>query len=119
MDDDGAKRTGRPRMAKGEGRTASLPPVRITPAELAIVQEQAARAGLSLSDFSRRVILRKRVAPAITDTDEAALAELARIGVNLNQLARRANASGKVPPQLAEALADVCAAVERIAERGA
>jgi len=97
----------------------ACPPVRVTAAELAHVQEQAARAGLSLTDYCRRVVLRHHVAPAITDTDEAALADLNRIGVNLNQLARRANASGKIPPHLAEVLAEVRAAVERIAERGA
>ena len=112
-------RTGRPRLATGEARSASLPPVRVTAAELAHVQEQAARAGLSLTDYCRRVVLRHHVAPAITDTDEAALADLNRIGVNLNQLARRANASGKIPPHLAEVLAEVRAVVEHIAERGA
>ena len=53
------------------------------------------------------------------DNYEAALADLNRIGVNLNQLARRANASGKIPLHLADVLAEVRAAVERIAERGA
>ena len=121
MSDTDAKppRTGRPRMARDEARSASLPPVRMTAAELAHVQDQATRAGLSLSDYCRRVVLRHHVAPAITDTDEAALADLNRIGVNLTQLARRANASGKIPPHLAEVLAEVRAAVERIAERGA
>ena len=119
MGDDLAKsRTGRPRMARDEARSASIPPVRLTAAELAYVQVQAASAGLALSDYCRRLILRPRVAPAVTDTDEAALADLNRIGVNLNQLVRRANASGKIPPHLADVLAEVRAAVERIAERG-
>ena len=120
MGDDGEQsRTGRPRKARDEARSASIPPLRVTVAELAFIQEQAARAGLSLSEFCRRVILRKRIPPAITNTDEAALADLNRIGVNLNQLARRANASGRIPPHLAEVLAEVKAAIERIAERGA
>ena len=120
MGDDLAKsRTGRPRMARDEARSASIPPVRLTAAELAYVQVQAASAGLALSDYCRRLILRHRVAPAITDADEAALADLNRIGVNLTQLVRRANASGKIPPNLADVLAEVRAAVERIAEQGA
>ena len=101
-------------MAKDEARSATIPPLRVTPAELLAIQEQAARAGLSLSEYCRRVILRHRVKAAVTDRDVAALAELNRIGVNLNQLARRANTSGKVPPRLAETLTTVLTAVERI-----
>ena len=118
MGDEGDKpRTGRPKMAKDEARSASIPPIRFTVAELAHIQEQAARAGLSLSDYCRRVLLRRKVAPAITDTDEAVLADLNRIGVNLNQLAKRANASGTIPAGLEAVLAAVLASIERIGGR--
>ena len=47
--------------------------------------------------------------------DTAALADLNRVGVNLNQMARRVNATGAVPPELRAALAEVRAVVEKLA----
>lgn len=111
------RRPGRPRKAPAEQRDERLPGVRVTAAERVTVEEQAARAGLPVSDYCRRVILRQRVAPAVTDTDAAALVELNRVGVLLNQLAKRINAGGAIPPQLADTLDQVRAAVERLAER--
>ena len=116
---DDQPRTGRPRMAENEQRGERLPPVRVTAAELAFVQEQAARAGLSLSEYCRRLVLRRKVSPRRSEADEALLLELNRIGVNLNQIAHRLNAGGKIPPLLSEALAEVRAVVARVAVDGA
>lgn len=116
---DTKPRTGRPRLAEGEQRDERLPPVRVTAAELAFVQEQAARVGLSLSEYCRRIVLRRKVAPARTDADEALLLELNRVGVNLNQIAHRLNAGGTVPPHLSAVLDEVRAAVARLAADGA
>lgn len=110
-----AKRGGRPRLAPDEQRGETLPPVRVTAAERAFVEANAARAGLPLSEFCRRAVLRRRIAPAHTDTDAAALLALNRIGVLLNQIARRANASGRVSPHLDAVLDQVGAAIERLA----
>ena len=115
---DDKHRTGRPRKAEGEARCVRLASPRLTHAEALFIQENAARAGLSVAEYSRRVLNRSKVTPAITDVDEAALAELARIGVNLNQMAKRINAGGIIPPLLADALAEVRVAVQRIVERG-
>jgi hypothetical protein len=115
---DDKHRTGRPRKAEDEARCVRLASPRLTHAEALFIQENAARAGLSVAEYSRRVLNRSKVTPAITDVDEAALAELARIGVNLNQMAKRINAGGIIPPLLADALAEVRVAVQRIAERG-
>ena len=106
---------GRPRAAWDEARTATIPPVRVTPDEMDTVREQAARAGLSVSAYVRRVVLEHRVAAARSGADAAALADLHRVGVNLNQMTRRVNATGAVPPELRAALAEVRAAVEKLA----
>lgn len=109
---------GRPRLAEGEQRDERLPPVRVTAAELAFVQEQAVRAGLSLSEYCRRIVLRRKVAAARSGADDALLLELNRVGVNLNQIAHRLNAGGKTPPHLAVVLDEVRAAVTRLADDG-
>lgn len=110
-----AKRGGRPRLAPDEQRGERLSGLRLTATERAFVEANAARAGLEVAEFCRRAILRRRITPARTDTDAAALLALNRIGVLLNQIARRANASGRVSPHLDAVLDQVGAAIERLA----
>lgn len=112
---DEPHRTGRPKLAPDEQRGARLPGIRLTAAERAHIEEQAARAGLDVTDFCRRAILRRRIAPAATATDEAALLALNRVGVLLNQIAKRMNAGGTVPAHLVETLDQVRAAVDHLA----
>lgn len=113
-----ARRTGRPKRADGEGRGAVIG-VRVTEIERAEVEVRAARAGLSLSDYGRRAILGHRITAAADAAriDAAALVELNRVGVNLNQIARAVNRNrGQgVPVNLAETLAQVRALIERLA----
>ncbi len=65
---------------------------RVSPSELAEWRAKAARAGVPVSDLLRRAMARTRT---WTAEDSAAARDLARqvarIGVNLNQLARWAN----------------------------
>lgn len=116
-DTDAPKRRpgGRPRKAPDEQRGERLPGIRLTSAERAHVEEQAARAGLDLSEFCRRAILRRRIAPAASATDEAALVALNRVGVLLNQIAKRLNAGGTAPAHLVDVLDQVRAAVTKLA----
>ena len=66
--------------------------IRCTPGELAAWQAQAAAAGLPLSQLVRRALSRVRTwTAARVDVEQARTRELARIGSNLNQLARWAN----------------------------
>ncbi len=93
----------------------------MTLAERAAVHRAAADAGLSVSAFVRRRSLGR---PVTARADAQARAALRRVGVNLNQLVRAANASGAsgtpagAGPALALAaeavLAEVLAAVERL-----
>lgn len=62
--------------------------LRLSPNEKEELEQRADRAGLSLSGYLRRKALGK---PVKTKVDGKALKELNRIGVNLNQLARRSN----------------------------
>lgn len=109
---------GRPRKAEAERRDATLPPVRVTAAELAHVLQLAEAAGLSLSDFVRHRALNWRMPRRTSETDDRTIYELNRVGVNLAQIVKRLNMTGDVALDAAEVLAEVKAAVERVARDG-
>lgn len=97
--------------------------IRASNAELAALKAVAAARGLSLSDLLRRVALGVRMpARRFDQADVTVLAqmlgELGRVGGNLNQLVRRANA-GKLTGyevELATVLANIDALRLRIRE---
>ena len=90
----------RPRKQPAEQRRARLPTSRVTPAELAQVEDRAFGAGLSAAEFVRRCALGTPIPPSRSRSDDAVLVALTRIGVNINQMARATN-SGQ-PPAAAE-----------------
>jgi len=86
------------------------------------VEQRAAKAGLSLSDYSRAMLLRQRANPVPETRDPAAIralkAEIARVGNNINQLARIANETKDIRSQRAlEAVsAQIMTALQRVIE---
>ena len=65
---------------------------RVSPAELADWRAKAAAAGVPLSDLLRQAMARTRTwTAAATDVERERTRQVARIGSNLNQLARWAN----------------------------
>lgn len=113
---DLGKPIGRPRAAPGEGREAVVS-VRLTTFERAGVEANAARSGLSLSDYCRRAILGHRVTASTEPqrVNAEALVELNRVGVNLNQIARAANRGEPLPRVFGETLGVVRDVIERLA----
>ena len=111
----GGAKPGRPSRAERENR-ADRVAFRLTAEELARVQAEAERAGVSVSEYCRAAALGQRVRVRSVPDLSAALVSLNRVGVNLNQIARGVNRGQGVPPDLAEVLAEVRAAVERLAE---
>lgn len=90
----------RPRKPPADRRTVSLS-CRLTPAERLKVEHDALRAGLSASDYIRTLVLTGRIVVHENRTlDYQTYDQLRRIGVNLNQLARLANRTGKIPYEL-------------------
>lgn len=81
----------RPLKAAEDKRTLHMPPVRMTAAELAQLEELAAVSGLSVSEYARQRLLTGAVKATRPKTDESLLVELSRIGNNLNQIARQLN----------------------------
>lgn len=103
----------RPAKQPAERRTVSLS-CRVTPLERLRIDSAAAQAGLSPSEYIRRQALKGRVTVQEKRTlDPAVFDQIRRIGVNLNQLTRLANRSGKIPPGLRA----VTAAIERLIVR--
>ena len=70
--------------------------LRFTLEEDELLRVEAAKAGLSVSEYIRALALKHRVsAPASRRADPALISELNRIGVNVNQLARAVHTGRK------------------------
>jgi len=79
---------GRPIKSAHERKTEKLD-LRLTTAEKAHVEKQAAMAGMSVAEYARQVILGHRVRAAQNQRGDAAvLSELNRIGVELGRIAK-------------------------------
>lgn len=110
----------RPRKQEHERRTASVR-ADLTEAEKTYVQEQAAKAGLSEAEYTRRRVLGFAVASpaAARRADPAVVTELNRIGVNVNQLARAVHTDrdfAKFWLEIGQELRGVLAKVVKIGE---
>lgn len=116
-DDDTPKpKGGRPRKAPDEQRTERLSGIALTIAERAFVEEQAARAGLRLSEYCRRRILGHRVVAGRSVADARAVAELNRIGVNVAMILRDMNFGRTgLGTDVAETLAELRTALAKLA----
>lgn len=108
----------RPRKSDDERRTERLPRPRVTVSELAAVEAAAALVGLDVSEFIRRRALGAKIPPAKAAADAQMLADLNRIGVNLNQIAKAANIGKTLEGQLAAALVELQALMAKVAADG-
>ena len=77
-------------------RTEFLRPVRVTTEELETVQQKAASAGLTLSEFQRRACLHGRVVVRESGVNVDAVRQLLAIGRNLNQLTKSGHINNAV-----------------------
>jgi len=105
----------RPQKDKLEARSAHLPAVRLTQAELAQVAELAAGAGLTVSEFARQRLFAGRTVPRPARSEAQLLSELNRCGVNLNQIARALNSGAGLPTSADSTLATFRSVLERVA----
>ena len=88
--DQGQNQGGRPRKDPADRRSKTHG-LRLSPNEKAELEGRAERAGLSLSEYIRRRALGK---PVKTAVEEEAVRQMQRVGVNLNQLVKRAHQQG-------------------------
>lgn len=107
----------RPEKTEADALTARVA-FRVTDAERLQIEAAAAAAGLSVSEYARALILTARPPRRSRDKVSAGtLAELNRVGVNLNQITRALNRNPQaVPASLPQVVSEVRAAVERLAE---
>lgn len=85
-------RGGRPRIAAEQLRTATIG-VRVSPAEYAALREKAAAMGMTPAQWLRRAALDRQLPrPAAQPVNLDTYRELARLGVNLNQIRAKINA---------------------------
>lgn len=90
--------------------------LKLTAAELTWIKARAAGAGMRLVDYGRWILLREGAASpqATTPHDRLLYEQLKRLGNNLNQLARIANATREPPPAALDALLnDIRAIINR------
>lgn len=111
----GRRRTiARPKKHPDEKRSERLN-LRFTVAERGQIETQARIAGLELFEFARRRVLNYVVPTAPTrHSDPALVSELARVGNNINQLARMLHRGRELPEywrELGEQLQDVLAKI--------
>lgn len=96
-------------MARHKIRT-SRHELRLTPEEKKAWSVKASEAGMSLNEYIRRCVERRKVIPIQPEVNRKTAIELGRIGVNLNQLVRAMNAaivSGQHIPNVSEAISVV------------
>lgn len=111
----------RPRKEQNDRRTRSIG-VRLTAHERAVLDAAAEARRVSPSELLRAAFFSAQGAqgravrlPPVPSLDPAAVAALNRVGANLNQLARRANAGDVIQPgEVPETLAALSQALGRI-----
>ena len=87
-----------------------------TPDEMARIELDAVRLGLTITDYCRHAALDRPVRVIVAQRADHGpiLSELTRIGVNLNQIARAANATGALAADLPDTLAQLRALMVRL-----
>ena len=105
----------RPKKQPHERRSAKLPPIRLTEAELADLHIQADLAGLSVTELVRQRATSGKVTPKRGLVDAQLLSEINRIGVNLNQIAHVLNrGDDRDPHHLDHVLGKLVSVLEQI-----
>jgi hypothetical protein len=91
--------------------------IRVTAEEREVIKATAAEAGLTVSDYTRQRLAHHRVRQTAAERDTAR--QLARIGTNINQIARWANtyASGLQAIDIIMRLDELQADIRKFTER--
>jgi Bacterial mobilisation protein (MobC) len=107
----------RPKKDIDHQRQHRLVSVRVTAEELERFTARVRMAGLSPTEYLRKAALNGRVnVPRTAKADPALIAAINRIGVNLNQMTRTANGTGRVPPELSQLCGKIDAIVTKAVE---
>ena len=88
--------------------------LRLTPDEFALLKEQSERTGRSMSDVIRAAWKRMRIVELPPADFTETVVQLRRIGNNLNQLTRAANAGEVDIPEIKSVLSEIAAIDKRL-----
>lgn len=94
---EGKNKGGRPPKAKAEKRSEEVK-FHVTPEEKRRLQDEAKASGVDLATYSREKVLTGEPPRRVPSEVLAAIAEIARQGNNLNQLAKIANTKKSTLP---------------------
>lgn len=108
------KKRGRPVKPEGEARNLALPSIRVNASELSHIEEQAAKAGLSVSHYVRAVAMNRTVSARQTSLEDTMLFELNRCGVNLHQIVKGLNFGHSIPNDISDVLDELKAAIAKV-----
>ena len=114
------RKTGRPQLAPDERRDDRLSGLRVTAAERAMIEANAARAGLLVMDYIRQAATGAKIVERASGRSlipPGLLADLARVGNNLNQIAHAAHLGRDLRHNAEATLADLRALLDAIAAR--
>lgn len=106
-------------LANDDKRTDFLPRTRCTKSERLSIEAKARGAGVSLSEYQRRACLSGVVVVQNQRERAEVLRQLAAIGNNLNQLARKAHIQGGLNVGLQERLQHSLDALETMLDEAA
>lgn len=104
----------RPEKSGHEKRSEQIA-FRLTVSEKAEVETRAGQAGISVTEYARRVLLGKRLPDTVDHTTATLITELNRIGVSLRSHFN-ATSTG-CDPDVSEILTQIEAALETLASR--
>lgn len=90
---------------KNDKRTIRLF-IRVTQSEYEAIKSKSVKSGLSLSEYSRRILLGETVVEAPPVDFILLIREVKRVGSNLNQVLKKINVLGVAHPQELERCAD-------------
>ena len=88
--------------------------VRLTPDELALLEDRSASTGRTMSDLIRTALKKQKIVELPPADFAEAVVQLRRIGNNLNQIARAANAGEVHIPEIKTVLSEIVAVDRRM-----
>lgn len=95
----------------------SLPSVRCTEAEKELISNNAQRAGITVTEYIRRMALKGRIIIKESNTNLETVHQIRKLGVNLNQQTRKLNATGVMPVELKSLWVKLDAVLDHMLEK--
>ena len=106
----------RPKKEEAEKQNKRFPTVRCTERELADLHAKSKRSQMTLSEFIRQTSLTSKIVikKATNPLNFELIGELNKLGVNLNQIAKKANAKGEISKSIISLNKKIESVVDRI-----